>query len=70
MSKYGDFSGSYFPVLGPNTGKYGPEKTPYMDTFHAVFVHDIRKVTRFLVCVASIDMIFAWYQKNKGPPEK
>ena len=21
---------------GPNTGKYGPEKTPYLDTFHAV----------------------------------
>ena len=20
----------------PNTGKYGPEKTPYFDTFHAV----------------------------------
>ena len=22
----------------PNTGKYGPEKTPYLDTFHAVYV--------------------------------
>ena len=21
---------------GPNTGKCGPEKTPYLDTFHAV----------------------------------
>ena len=20
----------------PNTGKYGPEETPYLDTFHAV----------------------------------
>ena len=20
----------------PNTGKYGPEKTPYLDTFHTV----------------------------------
>ena len=29
MSKYGVFSGPYFPV-------FGPEKTPYMDTFHAV----------------------------------
>ena len=29
VSKYGIFS-------GPNTGKYGPEKTPYLDTFHAV----------------------------------
>ena len=29
MFKYGVFS-------GPNTGKYGQEKTPYLDTFHAV----------------------------------
>ena len=21
--------------FSPNTGKYGPEKTPYLDTFHA-----------------------------------
>ena len=34
---------SYFPVFGlateiycPNTGKYGPEITPYLDAFHAV----------------------------------
>ena len=30
------FSGPYFPVFSPNTGKYGPEKTPYLDTFHSV----------------------------------
>ena len=30
------FSGSYFPVFGLNTGKYRPERTPYLDTFHAV----------------------------------
>ena len=36
LSKYGAFSGPYFPVFGLNTGKYGPEKTPYMDTFHTV----------------------------------
>ena len=35
-AKYGVFSGLYFPVFSPNTGKYGPEKTPYLDTFHAV----------------------------------
>ena len=29
LSKYGVIS-------GPNTGKYGPEVTPYLDTFHAV----------------------------------
>ena len=24
-------------VFNPNTGKYGPEITPYLDTFHAVY---------------------------------
>ena len=31
----GSFFGPYFPEFGPNTGKYGPEITPYFDTFHA-----------------------------------
>ena len=38
MFRYGDFSGPYFPVFAVNTGKYGPEKTQYLDTFHAVLV--------------------------------
>ena len=29
--------GPYFPVFGLNIGKYGPEKPPYLDTFHAVY---------------------------------
>ena len=37
MSKYGVFSGPYFPVFRLNTGKYGREKPPSLDTFHAVF---------------------------------
>ena len=36
MSKYGVISGLYFPVFSPNTGKYGPEIAPYLDTFDAV----------------------------------
>ena len=39
MSKYEVFSGPYFPVFGLNTEKYGPEKTPYLDTFHAVLTN-------------------------------
>ena len=35
-SKYGVFSGPYFSVFSSNGGKYGPEKIPYLDTFHAV----------------------------------
>ena len=26
-------------VFSPNTGKYGPEITPYLDTFHAVLIY-------------------------------
>ena len=36
QNKYGVISGEYFPVFSPNTVKYGPEITPYWDTFHAV----------------------------------
>ena len=25
-------------IFNPNTGKYGPEITPYLDTFQAVFL--------------------------------
>ena len=39
MSKYGDFSGL-------NTGKYGPEKTPYLDTFHAVHFSALVSMTK------------------------
>ena len=57
VSKYGVFSGPYFPafalnrrdadylsVFSPNAGKYGPEKAPYLDTFHAMlFIEKIAK---------------------------
>ena len=41
VSKYGVFSGPYFPAFGlsvfsPNAGKYRPEKIPYLYTFHVV----------------------------------
>ena len=49
VSKYGVFSGPYFrhldwirrdtkylSVSSLNAGQYGPEKIPYLDTFHAV----------------------------------
>ena len=46
VSKYEVFSGPYFPafvspylsVFSPNAGKHGPEKTSYLDTFHAVMI--------------------------------
>ena len=36
VSKYGVISSPYFPAFGLNSGKYRPEITPYLDTFHAV----------------------------------
>ena len=35
-SKYRVFSGSFFPVFSPNTGKYGPGKTPYLDSSYSL----------------------------------
>ena len=36
VSKYGVLSGPYFSAFGLNTGKYGPEITPYFETFDVV----------------------------------
>ena len=48
VSKCGVFFGPYFPVFGLNTGKYGPEKTPYLDTFHAVELNKTTNGTAIL----------------------
>ena len=54
VRKVGDFSGPYFPVFSSNTGKYRPEKTAYLDTFHAGlrsrFVLRLRSFTVIFVC--------------------
>ena len=54
MSKYEVIFGLYFPVFAlnsPNTGKYGQEITPYLDTFHALkicrFQEDQDKVNEY-----------------------
>ena len=52
-SKYGVFSGSYFPVYGLDTEKYGPEETPYLDSFHAVNAPS-KKIDRFLLNLLKI----------------
>ena len=36
LFQYRVSSGPDFSVFSPNAGKYGPEKTPYLDTFHEV----------------------------------
>ena len=73
MSIYGVFSGSYFPSFGlnterysvftPNAGNYGPEKTPYLDTLHAVAVENVffSKIWASLIYFAVLyPAIFCW----------
>ena len=40
----------YPSIFSPNAGKYGPEKTPYLDIFHAVcFMINSSKLIQILV---------------------
>ena len=48
------FFGPYFPVFGLITGKYGPEITPYLDTFHAVSVGS-NEIFRFFISSKNLD---------------
>ena len=38
----------FWSVFSPNAGKYGPEKTPYLDTFHGVILVSNSKISGFL----------------------
>ena len=53
--KYGVFYGPYFPVLVLNTGKNGPEKIPYLDTFHEldVLMWSLKKDVLILISLTS-----------------
>ena len=42
---------SYLSVFSQNAGKYGPEKTPYLDTFHTVSnVHQCKEKGKDVWC--------------------
>ena len=82
VSKCEGFSGQYFHVFSSHTAKYGPEKTPYLDTFHVVFhVHVstklknyysfknryIRKLTRRkLTWITNLEKNYILVTKNEG----
>ena len=79
MSKYGVFSGLYFPhsdwmwsdtpylsVFSPNAGKYGPEKTSYLDTFHAVHHSE----SEFILCNNFVALNLAWSFQNRSKTQK
>ena len=68
------FSGPYFLVFCANTGKYEPEKTPYLDTFHAVR-HSLiqRRLCSYRVAGRYTDLsliTFELLQDNRGLPDK
>ena len=58
VSKYGVFSGPSFPVSGLNAEKYGPEKTPYLDSFHAV--RDVSRSLHLVGAVAVLSCCLNW----------
>ena len=58
MSKYRIISSPYFPVFGLKTGKYGPEKAPYSNSFHAVKVLYFQIFTEILVANHDIGFRF------------
>ena len=54
VSKFEVFFGPYFAVFSPNTGKYGPEETPYLDTFHLVVRTEKVDEKNGIICLVSM----------------
>ena len=46
LSKYGVFT-------GPNTGNYGPEKTPHLDTFHSMLIWYLHRRIGWMFYISS-----------------
>ena len=67
----------YLSVFTLNAGKYGPEKTPYLDTFHAVLDKQIIVFTQYNIVKKTIietriilhsdfpSILLSYYQKSK-----
>ena len=53
MSKYGVFSGPYFPV-------FGPEKTLYLDDFHAVYKTEYSESCETSIMDRFAEILFPW----------
>ena len=61
VSKDGVFSGPYFTVFSPKTGKCGTEKTPYLDTFFTKLV-SLFQFALIIIC----DFCTIWYHLNNS----
>ena len=60
MSKYGVFSGPYFPPFGLNTGKNGPEK----NSVFGHFSHSVNQLTQSRSIEQGITLSFELRQKG------
>ena len=61
VSKYGVIS-------GPNTGKYGPEITPYLDTLHATSVNVFQYSADLLdISIPRAKLTRSCHKEGKGP---
>ena len=63
MSKYEVVSGPYFPAFSPNTGKYGPEITPCLDIFYAVFISEFEQGDASLEFITNNFQYYHWLMK-------
>ena len=67
VSKYLVISGPYFPTFGLNTGKYGPEITPYLGTFHAVWKCADRDIAWFHLAFTDwLALFVSFFSKSSG----
>ena len=49
LTEYGDLRRNpIYSIFNPNTGKYGPEVNPYLDTFHAAITAMNLKILPFI----------------------
>ena len=73
VSKYWVFSGQYFPVFELHRRKYEPEKTPYWNGFHAVYLiryraHQKEKLESFFslyyTCWTNLHFRYSWFLPN------
>ena len=55
--EYGDIS--YLSVFTPNTEKYGPEITPYLDTFHPVHIFKIAFTSNKIFFFSQVNVFMA-----------
>ena len=66
-SKYGVICGPYFPEFISNTGKCRLEKTPYLETFHAVRILLFWNCYRIEISVITIkELVSQDFDLSKG----